>query len=38
MADKEAKPSGHPAKLIPPIPDTYENVLKALVKPVKKGK
>ena len=38
MADKDAKPRGRPAKPYPTIPDTFGNVLKALVKPVKKGK
>lgn len=33
MADK---PKGRPAKPYPKIPDTYENIVKALVKPKKK--
>jgi hypothetical protein len=32
------KPKGRPAKPYPKIPDTYENIVKALVKPVKKDK
>ena len=28
------KPKGRPAKPYPSIPDTYENIVKALVKPV----
>ena len=31
------KERGRPAKPYPRIPDTYENIIKALVKPVKKG-
>ena len=39
MAKKEKKPIGHPVKnVIEPIPDTFENILKAVVKPVKKTK
>ena len=30
------QPRGRPAKPYPKIPDTYENIIKALVKPVKK--
>ena len=30
------KERGRPAKPYPRIPDTYENIIKALVKPVKK--
>ena len=30
---RKKKPIGRPPKLIPPIPDTFENILKAVVKP-----
>ena len=30
------KERGRPAKPYPRIPDTYENIIKALVKPMKK--
>ena len=30
------KERGRPAKPYPKIPDTYENIIKALVRPVKK--
>ena len=30
------KEKGRPAKPYPKIPDTYENIIKALVKPMKK--
>ena len=30
------KKRGRPAKPYPKIPDTYENIIKALVRPVKK--
>ena len=30
------KERGRPAKPYPRIPDTYENIIKALVRPVKK--
>lgn len=33
---KDAKP-GRPAKLIPPIPATFDEAIKALVRPVKKS-
>ncbi len=29
------KKPGRPPKVVPPIPDTFENVIKALVRPVK---
>ena len=29
---------GRPPEIIPPIPDTFENVIKALLKPVKETK
>ena len=36
MPDKpERKERGRPAKPLPRIPDTFENVVKALVAPVK---
>ena len=41
MSADEKKPVGRPQKNIPdPIPDTFENVIKSLVKPSppKKGK
>ncbi len=44
MSDKSDQPSesrraprGRPQHIIPPIPDTFENVIKALVRPVEKG-
>ena len=36
VATKQQK--GKPPKVIRPIPDTFENVIKALVKPVKPAK
>lgn len=33
---KVKKPRGRPEKPVEPIPDSFENVIKALVKPVKK--
>ena len=37
MPDKpERKERGRPAKPLPRIPDTFENVVKALVAPAKK--
>ena len=30
------QPRGHPPRVIPPIPDAFENVIKALVAPVEK--
>lgn len=33
--DKKRGP-GRPPEIIPPIPDTFENVIKALVKPMEK--
>ena len=41
MADKPTKKAGRPTKrIIEPIPDTFENVLKAVVKsaPTQSGK
>ena len=35
MAQTDKVKRGRPEKIIPPIPDTFENVIKALVKPVK---
>ena len=36
MPDKpQRKESGRPAKPLPRIPDTFENIIKALVAPVK---
>ena len=35
--ERGERPVGRPPEIIPPIPDTFENVIKALVKPVKKG-
>ena len=35
MPSKKKRP-GRPPKMIEPIPDTFENVIKALVRPVKK--
>ncbi len=32
---KPKRGPGRPPKIIPPIPDTLENVVKALVQPVK---
>ena len=32
------KRRGRPPEIIPPIPDTFENVIKALVKPVRDAK
>ena len=29
---KQKKPRGRPPKVIPPIPDTFENVVKAVVR------
>lgn len=37
MTKKVKKPRGRPPKNIVKIPDTFENVIKALVKPVKKA-
>ena len=34
MGTKQKK-KGRPPEIIQPIPDTFENVIKALVKPVK---
>ena len=34
MAD--SKKIGRPPKIVPPIPDSFENVIKALIQPVKK--
>ena len=34
---RKRKP-GRPIKGIPPIPDTFENILKALVRPIKKDR
>ena len=34
----EKKPVGRPPKMIPPIPDTFENVVKAVVRPVERPK
>ena len=31
------RPRGRPVKVTPKIPDTFDNVIKALVKPVKDG-
>ena len=36
MATKQKK--GRPPEVIQPIPDTFENVIKALVKPVKEAR
>ena len=37
MAKEEKQPAGRPPKpMPPPIPDTFENVLKALVRPMEK--
>lgn len=33
--EPRVKKRGRPAKLIEPIPDTFENVVKALVQPAK---
>ena len=30
---RKKKPIGRPPKIIPPIPDTFENIVKAVVKP-----
>ncbi len=38
MGQTDKVKRGRPEKIIPPIPDTFENVIKALVKPVKEGK
>ena len=39
MPDEQPKrPQGRPPKIILPIPDSFENVIKALVKPVKRDK
>ena len=32
----EKKPVGRPPKVVPPIPDTFENVVKAVVRPLPK--
>ena len=36
MPTKQKRGKGRPPKPIPRIPDTFENVVKALVAPVKK--
>ena len=33
---KPRRPRGRPEKLIPPIPGPFENVIKALVQPIKR--
>ena len=35
---KLKRPKGRPARVYPKIPDTFENVVKALVRPVKEPK
>ena len=35
---KLKRPKGRPARPYPKIPDTFENVIKALVQPVKESK
>ena len=35
MEDKKGKRVGRPPKPVEPIPDTFENIVKALVRPVK---
>ena len=37
MKEKEVKPVGRPARPYPRIPDTFENIIKALVQPIKKS-
>ena len=32
MPKKDKKPVGRPPKVIPPIPDTFKNVVKAVVR------
>ena len=32
----EKKPVGRPPKVVPPIPDTFENVVEAVVRPLPK--
>ena len=37
MAEQdEKKPVGRPPKVVPPIPDTFENVVKAVVRSLPK--
>ena len=36
MPEKSKRPVGRPVKPDPTIPDTFENVIRALVKPVKR--
>ena len=39
MADKPTKKAGRPTtRIIEPIPDTFENVLKAVVRPMATNK
>ena len=38
MSTETKRKKGRPPEIIPPIPDTFENVIKALVKPVKEVK
>lgn len=33
---KEKKPVGRPPRVVPPIADTFENVVKAVVQPLPK--
>ena len=37
MADKEQQ-TGRPPKIVPPIPATFDEVVKAVVRPTPKGK
>ena len=35
MSNDQPAPKGRPPEIISPIPDTFENVIKALVRPVR---